>query len=152
VKSNCEPNQSQRDLFFVIFGGAMLGAWLRGVLPQNHLDADTKDLVKLGVGLIGTMAASLLGLLVASAWSSYDARSGEVTQMAGNVILLDRGLAHYGPVTGEVRGLLKIMLRGRSMRFDRRRAANKVHVVERLGARACERGQQPGSKIKSSAA
>jgi Protein of unknown function (DUF4239) len=86
----------------------MLGMWLRSVLPEHQLDAETKDLVKLGVGLIGTMAALLLGLLVASAKSSYDSRSTEVTQLAANVILLDRALAHYGPATGEIRGILKI--------------------------------------------
>lgn len=86
----------------------MLGMWLRNVLPEHHLNAETKDVVKLGVGLIGTMAALLLGLLVASAKSSYDARSNELTQMAANTILLDRILAHYGPETGAVRGLLKI--------------------------------------------
>jgi hypothetical protein len=110
MESNCDPNRSQRDYIFRHLGGAMLGAWLRGVLPQNHLDADTKDLVKLGVGLISTMAALLPGLPVASAKSSYDARSSQVTQMAANVILLDRGLAHYGPATNEVRGLLKIYI------------------------------------------
>jgi hypothetical protein len=88
----------------------MLGLWLRGVLPERHLDGDTKDLIKLGVGLIGTMAALLLGLLVASAKSSYDTKSGEVTQMAANVILLDRALAHYGPDAGELRSTLKFAI------------------------------------------
>jgi len=85
----------------------MLGMWLRSILPEHHLNTETKDLVKLGVGLIGTMAALLLGLLVASAKSSYDARSSELTQMAANTILLDRALAHYGPETAEVREVLK---------------------------------------------
>ena len=88
----------------------MLGMWLRGVLPEHHLDAETKDVVKLGVGLIGTMAALLLGLLVASAKSSYDARSSELTQVAANIILLDRILAHYGTETGEIRGILKMVV------------------------------------------
>lgn len=52
-------------IFFCMFGGAMFGIWLRGVLPKEHLDAETKDLVKLGMGLIGTMTALLLGLLIA---------------------------------------------------------------------------------------
>jgi hypothetical protein len=88
----------------------MVGMWLHHVIPEQHLDADTKDLVKLGVGLIGTMAALLLGLLVASAKSSYDTRSSEVTQMAADVVLLDRALAHYGPTTGQIRAILKIGL------------------------------------------
>ena len=102
------PLEISSIIFSCIFGSAMLGMWLRGVLPEHHLDAETKDLVKLGVGLIGTMAALLLGLLVASAKSSYDTRSSEVTQMAANTILLDRSLAHYGPATGEMRSILKI--------------------------------------------
>jgi len=85
----------------------MLGRWLRGVLPQHHLDAETKDLIKLGVALIGTMAAMLLGLLVASAKSAYDARRSELIQMAADTILLDRVLAHYGPETAGTRVLLK---------------------------------------------
>src|SRR5690348_12700034 len=81
--------------------------WLGNALPERHLDAETKELIKLGVGLIGTMAALLLGLLVASAKSSYDTRSSEVSQLAANVILLDRALAHYGPEAGEARGILR---------------------------------------------
>jgi Protein of unknown function (DUF4239) len=85
----------------------LFGVWLRTVLPQHHLNADTKELMKLAVGLIGTMSALLLGLLVASAKSSYDQRSGELTQMAANIILLDRALAHYGPATSDTRGILR---------------------------------------------
>ena len=66
--------------------------------------------MKLGVGLIGTMAALVLGLLVASAESSYNTRSSELTQMSANAILLDRVLAHYGPETAPVRAGLKIAL------------------------------------------
>jgi hypothetical protein len=107
-----EPIQVSAIIFFCIFGGAMLGMWLRGVLPQHHLDAETKDLIKLGVTLIGTMAAMLLGLLVASAKSAYDARRSELTQMAADTILVDRVLAHYGPETDEARGLLKASVVG----------------------------------------
>ena len=97
-------------IFACIFGGAMLGMWLSSILPEHQLNAETKDVVKVGAGLIGTMAALLLGLLVASAKSSYDARSTEVTEMAANAVLLDRALAHYGPATSEVRGLLKVFV------------------------------------------
>jgi hypothetical protein len=101
------PFEISGIIFSCIFGGAMLGMWLTSVLPEHQLNAETKDVVKVGAGLIGTMAALLLGLLVASAKSSYDARGAEVTQMAANAILFDRALAHYGPATGEVRSLLK---------------------------------------------
>src|SRR5271154_330953 len=61
-------------VFACIFGGAMIGMFLRDVLPEQHLNAETKDVVKLAMGLIGTMTALLLGLLVASTKASYDAR------------------------------------------------------------------------------
>ncbi len=81
------------------FGGALLGMFLRAVLPERHLSADSKDTVRLGMGMVGTMAALVLGLLVASAKNFYDTQSSELTQLSANVILLDRVLAHYGPET-----------------------------------------------------
>jgi hypothetical protein len=104
------PVEVSALIFLFIFGGALVGMWLRGVLPDGHLNNETKELVKLGVGLVGTMAALLLGLLVASAKSSYDTRRSEVTQMAASTILLDRALAHYGPETGQIRSLLKTVV------------------------------------------
>jgi hypothetical protein len=83
-------------VFACVFGGALVGMLLRRILPEHHLSHDSKDLVKVGMGLIATMAALVLGLLVASAKSSYDAQRNELAQMSANVILLDRMLAHYG--------------------------------------------------------
>ena len=104
------PVEISLIIFGCIFAGGLLGMWLASILPEHHLNAENKDLIKLSVGLIGTMSALLLGLLVASAKSSYDARSSELTELAANTILLDRALAHYGPATGEVRGILKIAI------------------------------------------
>ena len=95
-------------VFACVFGGALVGLLLHAVLPHHHLGADTKDIVKLGMGLVGTMAALVLGLLVASAKGSYDAQSAEVTQLAANVALLDRVLARYGPETKDMRAFLRV--------------------------------------------
>lgn len=94
-------------VFVCIFGGALLGILLHASLPQHHLASDSKDIVKLGMGLVGTMSALVLGLLVASAKGSYDAQSAELTQMSANIALLDRALALYGPETKETRDLLR---------------------------------------------
>src|SRR5262245_24717600 len=94
-------------VFACFFGGALLGILLHAVLPQHHLSTESKDIVKLGMGLVGTMAALVLGLLVASAKGSYDAQSAEVTQLAANVALLDRVLARYGPETKDMRSFLR---------------------------------------------
>lgn len=101
------PIQTSLIIFGCVFGGALAGMWLRTVVPKNHMNDETKDLVKLAVGLVGTMAALLLGLLVASAKSSYDTRRSELTRMAANTILLDRMLAHYGSETAQIRVELK---------------------------------------------
>jgi hypothetical protein len=94
-------------VFACVFGGALLGILLHAVLPPHHLSAESKDIVKLGMGLVGTMAALVLGLLVASAKGSYDAQSAELTRMSANIALLDRVLANYGPETKEARALLR---------------------------------------------
>jgi hypothetical protein len=93
-------------IFACIFGGSLLGMILQSVLPERHLSSETKDVVKLAMGLIGTMTALLLGLLVASAKTSYDQRRSELVQMSANFVLLDRVLAHYGPETKDARELL----------------------------------------------
>lgn len=94
-------------VFAIIFGAACVGMLLRRVLPEHHLSADSKEVIKLGTGLVATMAALVLGLLVASAKGSYDAQSAEVTQASANIVLLDRLLAHYGSETKEIREILR---------------------------------------------
>lgn len=93
--------------FVVILAGTWIGAYLRVVLPKHHLDAETRDAVRIGVGLIATMAALVLGLLLASAKSSFDTKSEEIRSSAAKVILLDRTLREYGPDASEVRALLR---------------------------------------------
>src|SRR5262249_390260 len=73
----------------------------------THLSGETKDLVKLGMGLIGTMTALVLGLLIASAKGSFDTQRNGLAQLSGNVIVLDRTLAHYGPEAKDVRDTLR---------------------------------------------
>jgi hypothetical protein len=94
-------------VFGVVFGGALVGMALRALLPEHHLSQDSKDVVKLGMGLIGTIAALVLGLLIASAKSTFDTQKSGLAQMSANVALLDRILAHYGPETKEIREQLK---------------------------------------------
>jgi len=128
------PIEVSTIIFCCLFGGALLGMWLGHALPERHLDAETKDLIKLGVGLIGTMAALLLGLLVASAKSAYDSRSNELTQMAANTVLLDRALLHYGPAAAPIRAVLKIGIA---------RMIDQVWGKEGTNARAALAASQP---------
>jgi hypothetical protein len=89
--------------FAFVFGGAMLGMTLRSILPPGHFDGDSKDAVKLGMGLVATLAALVLGLLTASAKSSLDTQNTELTEMCSKIVMLDRVLAHYGPDAQQAR-------------------------------------------------
>ena len=85
----------------------LLGAWLRRLLPEHHLSGDTKDTVKLAMGLVATMSALVLGLLVSSAKGSYDTTRTQVIQMAAKAAFFDRILALYGPESAEARSQLR---------------------------------------------
>ena len=57
----------------------------------------------MSVGLVATMTALVLGLVTASAKSSFDAVDTAVKQTATQLLTLDRVLARYGSETGEIR-------------------------------------------------
>jgi Protein of unknown function (DUF4239) len=93
--------------FAIILAGVFAGALLRRTLPKQHLADDAKDVVRLGTGLIGTIAALVLGLLIASAKSSYDTQSGQVQHVTADIVLLDQLLAQYGPEARPIRELMR---------------------------------------------
>jgi hypothetical protein len=90
-----------------LVGALLLGFQLRRRLPEHHLSSDSKDAVKLAMGLVATMTALILGLLVSSAKGSYDADRNAVVQMAAKVAFLDRLLALYGPEAAGARDQLR---------------------------------------------
>ncbi|HXQ35042.1 MAG TPA: hypothetical protein VN843_13595 [Anaerolineales bacterium] len=90
-----------------IFVASLVGMWLRKVLPDQHLNAATKECVQLGMGLVATMTALLLGLLIASAKGTYDTQRNGVIEIAAKVGFLDRALATYGPETNNSRAILR---------------------------------------------
>src|SRR5512147_626565 len=102
---------SSRDIaliiFGCIFGSALCGFVLGKIVPHRHLDSDSKDIVKLATGLIATMSALVLGLLVSAAKATFDQANSELMQVAVKVVVLDRVLATYGPEANEIRILLK---------------------------------------------
>jgi hypothetical protein len=90
-----------------VLGGALLGMYLRRALPTRHLSSDTKDVVRLGAGLISSITALVLALLVNSARDSSDSQNTEVRRIVTDVILLDNLLILYGPETRETRDLMR---------------------------------------------
>jgi hypothetical protein len=120
-------------VFACIFGGTLLGMILRAILPEKHLSAESKDLVKLGMGLIGTMTALVLGLLIASAKSSFDTQRNGVAQLAGNIIFLDRTLAHYGPEAKDVRDMIRASVADMLQRTWPGENSNSGQAAEKAG-------------------
>jgi len=94
-------------IFVCTFAAAILGMVLHGKLPDSQLTEDSKDVIKLVMGLIATMAALVLGLLIASANSSYETQSGELQQVSAAIVELDGILAQYGPEANESRHRLR---------------------------------------------
>jgi Protein of unknown function (DUF4239) len=99
-------------VFACVFGGALAGMRLRTILPEHHRNAESKDLVRAAVALIGTISALVLGLLVASAKSSFDAQTDELKSLSAQVVLLDRVLAAYGPEAKDTRDLVREVVAG----------------------------------------
>ena len=94
-------------VFVCTLGGALFGMWLRATLPAEHLRDESRDTVRLGIGLVATLTALVLGLMTASAKSSFDTLNTSIRSMAADVIATDRLLARYGPETKDIRETMK---------------------------------------------
>jgi len=94
-------------VFALIFGGTLLGMLLRSRLPVHHLSAESKEVVRLATALVGTLAALVLGLLVASTRNSYEQTSGQISRMIVDAVVLDWLLAEYGPEATPLRQALR---------------------------------------------
>src|ERR1700761_3477953 len=91
---------------FIVFASAMLGMLIRRTLPESHLSDETKGVVTLSMGVVGTLTALVLSLLMATASNTFNTRSQEITVLAAKVIQLERLLRRYGPEADGERDLL----------------------------------------------
>ena len=127
-------------IFILTLGGIFLGAMLRHTLPKHHLSEDTQNVVRLGVGLIATIAALVLGLLIAAAKGSFDTQNTQVKQITADLILLDNILAQYGPEARPIREQMRATIgpfadrlwrekqAGAAAPFETNAAAEKVYL------------------------
>lgn len=100
-------------VFVCAFGGVVAAMTLRAHLPDHHLSEQTKDTVRLGIGLIATMTALILGLVTASAKSSFDELNTTIRHTAADILALNRTLERYGPETAPIRASMKAALAAR---------------------------------------
>lgn len=129
--------------FVCVFGGALLGLYLRVVLPEHHLSDASLSIVKLATGLIATMAALVLGLLISSAKGSFDRINSELVENAARIVSIDRLLADYGPETRELRELIKrdytikveLLTSGDATQLAKLDTPESISAMERVQAR-----------------
>jgi hypothetical protein len=100
-------------VFVCTVAGALGWNRLRTALPAHHLDEETRETVRVGIGLVATMTALVLGLVTASAKASFDAVDTAVRHTAMDILTLDRLLARYGPETEPIRGAFQNAVAGR---------------------------------------
>jgi hypothetical protein len=93
-----------------VFGGVLFGMHLGKVLPHEHLSPDAKNVIVVSMTMVATVAAVVLGLLIASAQSSLDEKDGELRKEAAQIVFLDQTMAEYGSETADARNLLKQIL------------------------------------------
>jgi hypothetical protein len=122
--------------FGCVFGGSLVGMILRLMVPERHFGSDAQDVIKLGLGLILTMNALVLGLLISSAKTSYDTKRALVAQAAANVIFADRSLALYGSEAKEARIALHELV---------------ASLIEQIQSKPGDLRQSSSSELKASA-
>src|SRR5262245_13569890 len=93
--------------FACTFAAALLGTFIRAALPPAHVSKESQDVIRLGMGLVATMTALLLGLVTAAAKGSFDSQDLAIKNSAAGILALDRLLARYGPETQPTRDLLR---------------------------------------------
>ena len=93
--------------FVCTFSAALIATVIRGRLPPPHLSKESQDVVRLGIGLVATMTALLLGLVTAAARSTFDAQDAAIRTSGAAILTLDRHLARYGPETQPTRDLIR---------------------------------------------
>jgi hypothetical protein len=121
-------------IFLSTLGGIFLGALLRRTLPKHHLNEHAKDVVRLGAGLIATIAALVLGLLIAAAKGSFDTQSTHLKHITADLILLDNILAQYGPEARPIREEMRSTVGPFADRLWREKEASTTGPFETDGA------------------
>jgi hypothetical protein len=96
-------------VFVCLSGAILVGMAISRLLPDHHLDADSKDVIKLATAVVGTLAALALALLIASARTTYDNANAELRTSMARLVLLDRGMAAYGSETNAARARLRTL-------------------------------------------
>lgn len=128
------------------FAGGVGGVFLHHLIPGRQISKETQDVVRLGTGMVSVLASLVLGLLIATAKSSYDTTDTSIRTYAADLIMLDETLRDYGDAAIPARRLLRdyteLLLQdswpdrsGRGFVIEDRRAGDIMeHVREAIRA------------------
>ena len=94
-------------VFVLACAGLQLGVWLEMILPREHLTSEARSTAQIGIGMMATLAALVLGLMITSAKSSFDRVTEEVVDVSTSIVLIDRSLAGYGDDARQARTELR---------------------------------------------
>jgi hypothetical protein len=133
-------------VFICTFGGALIGMWLRAALPEHHLRDESRDTMRLGIGLVATLTALVLGLVTASAKSSFDGLNTAIKNAAADIIATDRLLARYGPETKDIRATLKRVI---ADRIEKTWPQGPSHAAKLDVTKATETGEWVVDQIRA---
>ena len=81
--------------------------------PLHHKEEDAKDVVKLVLGLIATISALVMSLLIATAHTAYVTQESEVQALGVHIVQFDRVMASYGPDAAEARAIFRHLVAAR---------------------------------------
>jgi hypothetical protein len=90
-----------------MLAGVLIGHFMRRASPEDHRIGESRDAIRSGLAVIGTLAALVLGLMVSSASKNFDTLNNGLTENAASYIDLDRILAQYGAESKPSRELLR---------------------------------------------
>jgi len=94
-------------VYAVILAGAFAGWKIRARLPSHHLTEETKSLVSVSTGVVATVSALVLGLLISNANTTFTRLGGEVTALSAEILRLDQILRRYGSAADPARETLR---------------------------------------------
>jgi hypothetical protein len=135
-------------VFACTIAGVLFGMFLRYRLPDHHLRDESKDILKTSTGLIATLVALVLGLLVASSKNAFDVMNTGLTQAGAKIITLHRVLVRYGPEAKDVRDLLREGLAANIERIWPKDKTKRVNVAAVQSATGMEDAHQSIQELK----
>jgi hypothetical protein len=107
--------------FLFIFSAAVAGMVIKERLPEHLLSDESQAIIKAARSVVVGLAALTLGLLIATAKSSFDAKETELKDSAAKMIALNRLLGKYGPDSAKARTALRQV------------AQSGIGVIEKIG-------------------